>query len=196
MRFYGFAFLIVAACSDSGSGLSSEPGDLIGTWRSTPSLIDPTEPVDERALFTFAADGTCTLDTRGGNPVDMGTYTADSENLTLTFTRGTSKELYLAIPDRLMLGPMTPKGSVDGVVGTWHSSTTSGATTETQDLTLKADGTSHWVDTASGHTDTLDGTWTQSDIEVVNTIDNGTVHIHYERLPGFDVLGGWLFEKI
>jgi hypothetical protein len=192
---------MLAACGGSGSGLNSKPSDLVATWRLIPASFSNT-PVDQRLLFTFGADGTVARDKRGGQPIDMGTYTADTENITWTFPGQTQAEVYLATADRLMLGPMTPTGDLDGLAGTWHVEAkitdSTGTTTITEDLTLNADHTSHQVETTGTSMHSSDGTWTETEAEVINTItvDNAQVHDHLARLPGFDVLGGALFEKI
>lgn len=197
--------LMTIACGDeSVPAVTSDPGDVIGTWRFLPHGSDDT-PVEQRMLYTFDANGGYTLDTRDGTVPATGSFTADPERITLTDFAGTSVTLdqpYLAVDDRFILGPLVPTSSLDGIVGTWRSAirstSSSGAlTTVTLTLVLRADGTAHTTFVGPTATEEQDGTWEQTADEVrVTHADNSSLHDVYALEPGLGVLGGAVYERL
>lgn len=188
------------ACSGPDGG--SDPADLIGTWRQVPSTFDGNVPVEMRAVLTLGKDGSYVLVQHDGGDNKTAMYTADGTSITVSGnasgTTFTQVEPYVATSDQLMLGALTPDGSIDGVVGIWGAAAKTNDDVITVSLELRQDNTAHYVhDETTGDSETDDGTWAfdQSDVVFTFKVMTTTVSLHLQQLPGL-ALGGPLFERI
>jgi hypothetical protein len=108
--------------------------------------------------YTFNADGTFVFVDNGGP--ETGTYTLPGPGRISTTSGGVTVVTdYVVTSNQLLLGALSPQGTVSGLVGVWSSTMTSTQSgTSTTTVTLNSDMTATYAVTTSG-TQSIDGTW-------------------------------------
>ena len=155
------AFL--AACGNGEDSLLG--GDPTGTWRQLPNVADddPPDPVEERHLLEFAADGTFIERDGVADEASFGSWRTEGGNLVLTEDgeTGSFSLPYRASADTFVLGALTPTGSTDGLVGTWSATTDQSSELVIVTMDLRADMTATIAyDRETMPDESYDGTWT------------------------------------
>jgi hypothetical protein len=191
----------LAACGSDGAG--NDPDQLIGTWRELPNGINAEDPIESRDRMVFTADGSVQIIESDGP--EVGTYTADDRDVTLSSGEDTYRVQYVVTEDRFMFGALTPDGDVDGLVGTWAGDARLNDVDISLVAELRADGTVTYErdssDPSGAGDEVLEGTWRQDPLDLVMTFEipseNGTftANLHFQELPG-RAIGGPLFERL
>jgi len=187
----------IAACG-GGSGPSSNPDDLVASWREIPSTFrDPGEPTDLLEI----SDGDRFMLTEPDGTINIGEWSADDQDLTFTYHEdGQATDFrshYVLDGSKLLTGALFPDGAVDGTVGTWRGDASIGSASFERTLTLTADGVAHYVDQSAGEDSDRTGTWSHDGADVVISFEEGgfTLNIHFQELPGI-AIGGPLYERL
>jgi hypothetical protein len=185
--------LLFVATGCSGFDGADPGGDVVGAWRELPpATLASAPPVDQRAVYTFAADGTWTRDDATSH--HTGTYVVEDGELAFAGS-ATHSSLYFADGERLLLDVATPDDDGADVVATWtgHVVDTNGSVDDI--ATYAGDMTFHLDESRNGTEVPADGTWRQVDDAVEATFerngltDQRVVTIHRGLL-------GTAFERI
>lgn len=160
---------LAAACDGGGDG-SLLGGDPVGQWRELPNATDddPPEPVAERQVLEFTADG---IWNEVGDPDERGTWEVDGGNLILTeegFT-GSFTVPFRARGDRFVISALIPDGAVDSFIGDWTGSVIGEDGPLTFTLTLNADMTATTFTDRGIEQETRNGTWRNVGDDIVVT---------------------------
>lgn len=168
--------------------------DLVGTWQQVQTANDDPS---ERETLTINDDGTYSrADT--ATTLDTGTYDVDGDRVTIHADafgeHHDIEEGFVVIGDQLAVGTLTPDGSVDGLVGSWHGDLHQDGGTTTLDFDLHADGSLdyHANSTEDGEL-TLSGTWRDEAGDLILTVTYQGVTAD---LYGKYILGEALADKL
>jgi hypothetical protein len=172
--------LATAACG----GGSSLGGDVGGSWRAV---------LGNRDVYTFAADGTWTLDTQAGT--HSGTYSTASDAITLD-ELGVIVTLPYAVNDDVLFMPaFVPDDDGADPVASWTGFSANPQIRTDIRAIFADDMTVHLVNVHGATSDSFDGTWQQTGETVESTFDiEGSVSVVDQTLRGG--LLGTAFDRV